>query len=94
MKVQIRRSEDILKLVTICLVVTPETRVKDMAEELFEDRMAGGVGEPKLSPQTLQTQQHLCWEEGGRALPVPRGKSEAECRTKCYSNCFLFPHIC
>lgn len=47
MKVQIRKSEDILKLVNLCLMVTPESRVKEMVEELFEDRMAEDVGEPK-----------------------------------------------
>lgn len=62
MKVQIRKSEDILKLVNFCLMVTPETRVKETAEGLFEDGMAGDVGEPKMSPQTaLQTWQLLCW---------------------------------
>lgn len=56
MKVQIRKSEDILKLVNFCLMVTPETRVKETAEELFEDGMTGDVREPKMSPQTaLQT---------------------------------------
>lgn len=53
-------------------MVTPETRVEEMVEELFEVGMTEDIGEPKRSPQrALQTKQLPRWGRG--AHPVPRG---------------------